>query len=134
MPAHYGVAVIADAYKNAINVVLALWQSENPALSENIGQPLNASGDWHDPITHWVGGRQYQAAELEVFQDLAANLPTAPWPVMGVGGPVSEAEAIAAATALYLLVGTAESYSTPLAQQTLTSALGARGLKLAVEE
>lgn len=129
MPVHYGIAVIPDAHKNAINVILALWQGENPAASANISQPLNASSSPYDPVTHWVGGRLYSDAELLVIQNLPENIPAASWPVTGIDGSVTEQQAIDAATALYLLVGTAETYSSTLAQQTLASALGALGLK-----
>lgn len=131
MPAHYGIAIVADEHKNALNVVLALWQGEDPTLSENLGQPLNASGLANDPPTHWMGGRPYGAAELEIIQNLPANLPAVSWPVQGVGGAVDEAAAIAAAAALSLMVGTADSYGAALVQQTLASALGAQGLKRA---
>jgi len=131
MPAHYGIAIVAAAHKNALNVLLALWQGEDPTLSENLGQPLNASGLPNDPPTHWMGGRPYSAAELEIIQNLPANLPAASWPVQGVGGPVAEAEVIVAAAALSLMIGTAESYGAALVQQTLASALGALGLKRA---
>jgi hypothetical protein len=134
MAAHYGIAVIPDAHKNAINVVIALWQGEDPTESENISRPLNASSSADDPVTHWVGGRPYQEEELPIIQNLAANLPAASWPVQGVSGPVSEEDATAAATALYLMIGTAETYTSQLAQQTLASALGALDLRQVEEE
>ncbi len=132
MSAHYGVAIIPNAHKNAINVAIALWQGENPAQSVNVSQPLNATGSPNDPVTHWVGGRPYQAAELPTIQSFATHLPSATWPVTGVSGAVSEQDAIDAATALYLLVGTAEVYSSPMAQQTLASALATLGLQSVV--
>lgn len=134
MQAHYGIAVIPDAHKNAINVVLALWFGDDPALAKNISQPLNASSLATDPVTHWLGGRPYDDAQLAVLQNLPANLPAAEWPVMGVDGSVSEQDAIDAATALFVMVGTAEEYTAGLAQQTLASALGALGLQRVVEE
>ncbi len=129
MPVHYGVAIIPDAHKNAINVAIALWQNEDPSGSVNVSQPLNASGSPEDPVTHWVGGRPYQPAELPIIQNFATNLPSASWPVTGVDGAVSEQDAIDAATAMYLLVGTAETYTSPMAQQTLASALATLGLQ-----
>jgi len=129
MPVHYGITVVPDAHKNALNVVFALWQSENPAASANISQPLNASSLPADPITHWIGGQYYTDDRLAILQDFAANLPAATWPVMGIDGAVTQQQAIDAAAAAYVLVGTAETYSSALAQQTLASALGALGLK-----
>lgn len=134
MAAHYGIAIIPDAHKNALNAVYAVWQNEDPTLSENLSQPLNATGDINDPVTHWMGGRLYNDADLAVIQALATHMPTVSWPVVGVSGNVSEAQANAAAAALYTMVGTATTYSTPLAQQTLEAALGALGLRRVVEE
>lgn len=129
MPVHYGITVTTDAHKNALNVVFALWQNENPTASANVSQPLNASSSPNDPVTHWIGGGYYTDERLATLQDLAANIPAASWPVMGIDGPVTQQEAIDAATAAYVLVGTAETYSSALAQQTLASALGALNLK-----
>jgi hypothetical protein len=131
MSQHYGVHVIPIEHKNAINVVVALWFGDDPASAEELGQPLNASGSSGDPITHVMGGWPYidNEAGLAQMQNLANNLPAATWPVQGIEGSVTEAEAVAAATALYLMVGTAETYTSPLAAQTLASALGALGLK-----
>lgn len=136
MTSHYGVAVIPDAHKNAVNVILALIADppENPALSENVSQPLNATGSPNDPVTHWMGGRPYSAAQLEVYQALPDNIPAASWPVTGVTGAASEADAVAAAAAMTLHVTTQETYTTQQAQQTLAAVLTAMGLKRVVEE
>ncbi|MGY3361680.1 hypothetical protein ACVWZK_008343 [Bradyrhizobium sp. GM0.4] len=53
MTAHYGVTLISAANKNAINVVLALWVGDNPAVSQNVSQPANQSGDIGDAATYW---------------------------------------------------------------------------------
>ena len=136
MASHYGVAVIPDAQKNAVNIILALIADppENPALSENVSQPLSASGSPNDPVTHWMGGRPYTAEQLVVYQALPANLPDAAWPVMGVSGPVTEADALAAASAMVLHVTTQETYTTQQAQQTLDAVLSAMSLKRVLEE
>lgn len=135
MAQHYGIAISDDANKNAVNVVLALWFGDDPASAENVSVPLNVSGDPGDPVTSWMGGRLYTDGELAILQDLANNMPvpSGGWPVTGVGGAVSEVEAIAGATALYRLVGTAETYTTQLAAQTREAALGALGLMVAEE-
>lgn len=134
MPAHYGIAMIPDAHKNALNVAYALWMDEDPTQSENLSQPANASGSPEDPVERWFGGRLYSEGELAVIQHFASHIPAADWPVMGVSGLVTEQQAIDAATALYLMVGTADTYTTPLAAQTLESALGALGMKRVVED
>lgn len=129
MSAHYGVHLIDDAHKNALNVVIALIQSEDTTQSENASQPANASSSPNDPFTYWYGGRLYSDAELVVFQDLPNHMPSASWPVTGVDGSVSQVQALAAAAALILTVTTKDTYTTPQAQETLTAALTAQGLK-----
>jgi hypothetical protein len=131
MPAHYGVALIPDAHKNAMNVVYALWKNENPAASENLSQPANVSGDINDPATYWFGGRLYSDADLVVIQDMPNNMPSASWPVAGVSGNVSLVQAQAAAAALIVNVTTQDTYTTPQAAATLAAALGGLGLKKA---
>jgi hypothetical protein len=130
---HYGVCIIPDAHKNAINVVFALRQDENPAESENIGQPLNASGSSEDPVTYWCGGQLYQTADLPLIQNLAANMPvpSSGWPVAGMSGSVTEQEALDAAAALQVTMRTAElpNFTSQLAQETLAAALIALGLQ-----
>lgn len=129
MSAHYGVSVIPTEHKNAINVAVALWQGENPALSENLSQPANATGSPDDPVTHWFGGRPYSDAELAVIQAFADNLPSANWPVQGVSGPVSLVEAQAAAAAMVINVTTQDEYTTQQAQVTFAAVMTALGLK-----
>lgn len=46
MTAHYGVTLISAANKNAINVVLALWVGDNPAVSQKC-QPAGKSKRRH---------------------------------------------------------------------------------------
>lgn len=132
MTSHYGISIIPDAQKNAMNVVLALRANEDPTQSENISQPASATGS--DPATHWFGGRQYSDAELLVLQDPGNHIPDADWPVAGVSGDVSLADAQAACAALYTMVHSAESFTTGLAAQTLSSALGALGLQRVADE
>lgn len=134
MPSHYGVAVIPDAHKDAINVIIALMQSENPALSENVSQPANASGDLNDPATHWFGGRPYTPEMLAIYQDLANNIPDAAWPVASVNGSVTLQQAQDAAAALVLHVTTQETYSSQQAQQTLDAVLGSLSIQRAEED
>lgn len=129
MPAHYGVALVPDAHKNALNVVVALIQNEDTTQSENVSQPANASSGENDLFTHWYGGRQYSDADLVVFQALGSNIPSASWPVTGVSGSVSLAQAQAAAAAMVLTVTTQASFTSQQAQNTLTAALTAQGLQ-----
>ncbi|MCK1507983.1 hypothetical protein [Bradyrhizobium sp. 18] len=131
MTAHYGVTLISAANKNTINVVLALWVGDNPAVSQNVSQPANQSGDIGDAATYSFGGRPYDGGELSVIQSLPGNMPVATWPVQGVAGPVSEAEAIAAAAALIVTMTTRDSYTTQQAQETLAASLSALGLRRA---
>ncbi|MCK1578165.1 hypothetical protein IVB03_00875 [Bradyrhizobium sp. 168] len=131
MTAHYGVTHISAANKNAINVVLALWIGDNPAVSQNVSEPANQSGDIGDAATYWFSGRPYDGGELSVFQSLPGNMPVAIWPVQGVAGPVSEAEAIAAAAALIVTMTTRDSYTMQEAQETLAASLSALGLRRA---
>lgn len=132
MASHYGIALIPSAYKNAINVAYALWKGEDPTISENLSQPANVSGDINDPATYWFGGRLYSDAELPIIQGFAANIPSAFWPVQGVSGLASLADAQAAATAMIITITTRDTYNTTQAQETLAAALGALGLKRAM--
>lgn len=126
---HYGVVIVPDAHQNAANVVFALWQVEDTTASRNVSQPLNATSSPNDPVTHWAGGRPFLPEELLVLQDFPANIPSASWPVQGVDGPVTEQQAIDAATALIITVRTAETYTSLVAVATLAAALGSLGLK-----
>jgi len=129
MPAHHGVHLIGDAHKNALNAVIALIQNEDMTQSENVSQPANASGGQNDVFTHWYGGRPYNDADLAVFQDLPNHIPAASWPVQGVSGSVTLAQAQAAAAALILTVKTQVNFTTDQARQTLAAALEAQGLQ-----
>ena len=128
MTAHYGVALIDDANKNAMNVVYALWKGEDPTLSENLSQAANATGNENDPVTHWFGGREYTLADLAIIQNLPANMPSASWPVTGVSGSVSLSAAQDAATALKMTVTSQDAFTTQQAQETLAAALTAKNL------
>jgi hypothetical protein len=129
MPAHYGIALIPTANKNAMNVVYALWKGEDPTQSENLSQPANVTGNENDPFTFWYGGRQYDDADLAVIQNLASNMPTASWPVTGVSGSVQLADALAAVAALVVQMTTQDTYTTEQAQTTLSALLTAKGLQ-----
>lgn len=131
MADHYGIALVPDAHKNALNAVLALIASppEDPTQSENVSQASNASGLSTDPFTYWYGGRQYSDADLAVMQDIGNHLPSPGWPINGVSGSVSLVQAQAAAAALILTVTTQASFTSQQAADTLGAALGARGLK-----
>lgn len=132
MASHYGVHIIDDAHKNAMNVVYALWKGEDPTQSENFSQPVNASGLQSDAVTYWLGGRQYSDADLAIIQAMVTNIPTAIWPVQGVSGPVTLLQATAAATALVVNVTTQDTYTTAQAQTTLAAVLTALGMKRVV--
>lgn len=130
MPAHYGVMLVPDTHKNALNVVLALVVDppENAAQSENCSQPANATGGPDDDFTHWYGGRQYTAEQLAIYQDLANNVPAAEWPITGVSGIVTAEAAGLACAAAIMTVTTQDDFTTEQAQATLTAALTAQGL------
>jgi hypothetical protein len=132
--ANYVITVVPEAHKNAANVVFALRQGENPALSENIGQPLNTSGSPEDLVTHWMGGRPYDDEELAIVQDLASNMPSASWPISGVSGSVTEQNALDAVAALYFEVGVGEAINSTLIQATLAKALSTLGLQRVRDE
>lgn len=129
MTSHYGVHLIPNAHKNAMNVVYALWQGEDAAASENFSQPANADGLPSTPVAYWLGGKPYSDAELLVIQNMTNNIPSASWPVQGVSGSVTLAQAQAAAAAMIVSVTTQESYSTQQAQATLASVLTSLGMK-----
>lgn len=129
MTAHYGVAVVPTAHKNALNAIYAVWKNEDPTSSENLSQPSNQNGSTTDPITHWFGGRLYSDADLVVIQSFAANLPAASWPIMGVSGSVTQAQALAAAAAMIVHVTTQEVYTSQQAQATLSAVMQALGLQ-----
>ena len=129
MPAHYGIALIPDAHKNALNAVLALYYNGDPATVDGVTQPANATGYQNDAFTHWYGGKTYGDTELSFFQNLADHIPAASWPIAGASGSVSLADAQAAAAAMILTVTTQASFTTEQAQQTLAAALGAQSLQ-----
>jgi len=133
MAAHYGIALIPHAHVNALNVVYALWKGEDPAESMNLSRMANASGDPNQAPTHWLGGSHYTEQDLPVIQNLAGSMPAAAWPVQAFEGPVSQLEAEAAAAELLVFMGTAPTYSSALAQQTLATAMGALDLKFCDE-
>ncbi len=129
MTARYGVMLVPDAHKNALNVVLALHYAGDPATVDGVTQPANATGNRTDAFTHWYGGRTYNDTELGIFQNLASSIPAASWPMTGAGGDVALADAQAAAAAMIMTVTTQEDFTTEQAQQTLAAALDAQGLK-----
>jgi hypothetical protein len=129
MPASYGVTLIPDEHKRAINVVLALVASEDPRASENCSQPANASGRAADAVTHWYGGRPYADEALGMYASLKDNISGLGWPNTGV----TQAQATAACLAMSFTLSTDAKYTTMQAQRTVTSALAARGLQRVVE-
>jgi hypothetical protein len=133
MSSHYGVAVCPDANKNALNVVLALLAGEDPTQSENVSQPLNPTGLITDPVTHWMGGRPYTLEQLAIYQDIPNNMPAASWPVTGVSGAVTLADAQAAAAAMILHVTTQDAFTTQQAQDTLNAVMLTLGVQRVVD-
>lgn len=99
MTQHYAFYFISDEHKNAFNVLMtqAVFFADNPETSSSAGQPLNPSGDWLQPITHWYGGAWLPTNLFNILNDLPSNVPQEGWPIMGVSGPVTLSEATAAA-------------------------------------
>lgn len=118
MSAHY-CPHPSPVHKNA-------WKRENPASSENLSQPANASGSPNDSSPIGLTASSIATQNSWSSKIPPANMPAAAWPVQGVSGPVSLAEAQAAAAALILTVKTRDSYTTQQAQDTLAAALGLR--------
>jgi len=130
MSAHYGVELIPDAHKDAINVVFGLVLGFNPSTMECFGQPCNATGSQNDTFTHWYGGQEYSTAEISKLQSLEANIPGGvTWPVQGANGPITLVQAQAGIAAMILTVTTRDTYTSQQAQDTLNAALTAQSLK-----
>lgn len=130
MPAHYGVEIIPDAHKNAINVLFGLVLGFNPTTMECFGQPTNTTGNQNDPFTHWYGGQEYSITDVAKLQQIIASIPGGvTWPVQGATASVSLAQAQAAAAALVLVVTTRDTYTSQQATDTLNAALDSQGLK-----
>lgn len=125
----YGITVIADAHKNALNRVCNLLFSDT---GDNLSQPLSANAAF--PASHWFGGGPITAEQAALFASLQAEastsgtigaaVPAPPegWPYMGV----EEADAVAAIAALYMNVVTGEDAEALPAQNraTVFAALG----------
>jgi hypothetical protein len=131
---HYAVIFTTAANQNAINVVLALLFGDNPSQAVELSRPaVPSDGPNTAEATYFYGGLPRTTEQVAVLQDLPNNIPAASWPVTGVDGPVTEAEAAAAAAAMFLFVGTAETYETTLAASTLAAALEAKSLQKQAE-
>lgn len=131
---HYAVMLTTAAKQNAVNVVIALLFGDDPSAAVNLSRPaVPLSGSNEVDATYFYGGIPRSTEAVAILQNLPNNIPSTSWPVAGVSGPVSEAEALAAATDMFCFVGTAETYTTPLAAATLSAALQAKGLQKQAE-
>jgi hypothetical protein len=138
MAEHEGVNLIPAEHQNAMNVVYALIVGDEPSASQNLGVPFNGTGvpandppTQNDPnaYTYYGGAMQLSDALLATLQDVANQIPAASWPVQGVTGPVTLADAQAACAAYVLTVTTRDTLNPDDPQVTLAAALTAHGLK-----
>lgn len=127
--ASYAIFVIPQAHRTAAGRLFAMIEGENPLTSQNLSVRLSATGA--APWTHWWGGQPVDAAWLATYQNLATALPTPAggWPWMdGATVLLTQADAQAAADALYMNVNTGENADVLPAQNKAT-VLTALGLK-----
>lgn len=127
---HYAVYVIPDANKDPANKLFALLNGDPPD-AQNLGQGYSADGS--APATHWLGGRPVDETWLGTFQGLATSLPVPDggWPSEDYD--LTEADAQAAAAALYLNVNTGEDAES-LPAQNIATVCAALGIQKIVEE
>ncbi len=123
----FSVYVIPAEHRAAANIAVALVNGDNPITSDAFSVPANASGDYNDPHTHFYGGMSTTLEWEAAIGNLAAQMVPGDWPY----GEVTEADAIAAATAMKLQITVTQDGSEPDPLATLTNALDALGLKLA---
>lgn len=115
----YTVFVIPAAYKDAINVALAIVNGDDPTVSQSCKVGANPSGSWEDPETHYYGGMYTSEAWEVLVSNLSASMVAAAWPVNGV----TEAQAMAAAAQLRLQTTVRQDGVNPDPLGTLENAL-----------
>ena len=121
----YSIVVIPAAYKDAINVALAIVNGDDPTVSQSCSVPANATGAWEDPESHYYGGMPTTEAWETLVSNLSTSMVAGAWPINGI----SEADAMAAAEHLHLQITVTQDGAPPSPQATLANALTALGLQ-----
>lgn len=122
----YSVYVVPAEHRAAANIAFALVNGD-PISSDAFGVPANVSGDFYEPHTHFYGGTWSTPEWEATIGNLAAEMVAGDWPY----GDVTEADAVAAATAMKLQITVTQDGSEPDPLATLQNALDALGLKTA---
>lgn len=129
----YAVVVIPVAYVTPGNLVMAIHNGDDPAVSASFSMGANPSGSFDDPATHRYCGMYVDEAWVNAVSTFATNLPD-PSPNTWATWGISEADAIEASEHMHLQITVTQDGVPPSPQVTLNAALTALGIKIQQEE
>lgn len=125
----YCVFMIPAAHRPAANLVMALVNGDNPALSVPFRVEANPTSNHLDPVTHFYGGMSVDEDWLALVSNLGTDMIAPPEDTAWTDFGFTEVDVIAAAEAMHLQVTITQDGAEPSPQMTLANALGAFGVK-----
>ncbi|WP_297105087.1 hypothetical protein [uncultured Devosia sp.] len=132
MTDRYCIFVIPAAHRAAANLLMALVNGDDPALSNSFSRGANADGSFnseanlYEMATHFFGGMPITEEWESEVSNLAATHPTPSggWPWNGI----TEQDAIDAAGEIYLQVSITQNGTPPDPWLTQSNAMSNLGL------